>query len=389
MDKTIKIWNLNTYSCIKTIVGHVGPVRSLKITPDMKYIISGGGGKYDSTVRVWDIFKSKLPSEESGLCRNIKHINFITSVNCLIYSSRKVIQIRDPETGKIRQDLIGHKDYIKQLWVNREGTWIISASLDKTIRIWAPVSGKCTDILEGHIDGILDISVSKDEKKMISCGWDKQIIEWDLEYKKKTKTYQGHDNSIVHVAYINNDKYILSLGSDDKMMIWDTLSGNCMNTIQNQVQITTGMTLDSKDNLYLGYMDGSICYWDLQKVETVLKFAGHTGLVSCLELVEEENTLFSGSMDNTIRQWDLTTGDCIKEFKGHCEEILFIRKVPGHNLIITASRDYTLRVWEIYSGECIAVLSADMLITNLSPIQKSGRFAYGPLQGEFKIIDLR
>ena len=109
MDKTIKIWNLNTYSCIKTIEGHIGPVRSLKLTPDMKYIISGGGGKYDNTVRIWDIFKSKLASEEFGLYRNINHLHFNASGNYILNSSRKMLQLRDPETGEIINDLTGHK----------------------------------------------------------------------------------------------------------------------------------------------------------------------------------------------------------------------------------------------------------------------------------------
>ena len=103
-----------------------------------------------------------------------------------------------------------------------------------------------------------------------------------------------------------------------------------------------------------------------------MNLKGHTALVSCLELVEDENTLFSGSMDSTIRQWDLTTGDCIQVFKEHGEEILFIRKIPGQNLIITASRDYTLRVWDLFTGKCVSVLSANLLISSLTPIQSTG-----------------
>ena len=388
MDKTIKIWNLNTYSCIKTIEGHIGPVRCLKLTPDMKYIISGGGGKYDITVRIWDIFKSKLASEEFGLYRNINHLQFSASGNYILNSSRKVLQFRDPETGEITNELSGHKDFIKQVRMNREGTRIISASLDKTIRIWDPKLKECTDILEGHSDGILDMAVSRDQKKMVSCGWDKQIIEWDLENKKKIKIYEGHGNSIVNIAYIKNDEHILSIGSDDMIKLWDASSGKCLDTFQNQIQITSGITLDSKDNLYLGYMDGSIQSWDLHKPEKILKLKGHTALVGCLELVEEENTLFSGSMDCTIRQWDLTTGDCVHVYKEHGEEILFIKKVPGQNLIITASRDYTLRVWDLFSHRCISVLSTNLLISSLTSIQRTGRFAYGTLQGEFKIIEL-
>jgi WD40 repeat protein len=111
-------------------------------------------------------------------------------------------------------------------------------------------------------------------------------------------------------------------------------------------------------------------------------------MISCLELVEEEKYLFSGSKDNIVMQWDMTTGDCIKSFKGHSGEILFIRKIPGKNKIITAARDYTIKVWDILSGKCVALLSANLQINSLTPVQANGRFAYGTLEGEFKIIDL-
>jgi WD40 repeat protein len=389
MDKTIKIWNLQNYSCIKPIEGHVGPVVSMKITPDMKFIVSGGGGKYDNTVRIWDIYKSKLPSEEFGIHRNINHIAFNSTAYFVVNSCRKVIQLRDPETGSINFKLTGHKAHIKQLWVNPEGTRIISASLDKTVRIWDTKSKKCTAIIEEHTDGILDMCVSKDQKKLVSCGWDKQIIEWDIEKNRKIRTYNGHNLNVVHTAYFSLDKRLISISSDDIIKIWDTTTGICLNTIQCPLNITTGITLDSKDNLYLGYMDGSIQYHDLQNGELLRLFSGHTALISCLELVEEENMLLSGSKDNTIRQWDLTSGECIKVFTGHQGEVVFIRKIPSQKKIISASRDHTLRVWDLHSGQCISVLTTNLLINFLTTVDENSRFAYGTLQGEFKIVDLK
>ena len=388
MDKTIKVWNLRTYSCIKTIEGHVGPVVSMKITPDMKYIISGGGGKYDNTVRIWDIYKSKLPSEEFGLYRNINHILISTAGNFILNSSRKVIQLRELRTGRITHELTGHNAHIKKVWVNPEGTMIISASLDKTIRIWDPELKRCTGILEGHTDGIIDISVSGDQKRMLSCGWDNQIIEWDIENKKIIRAYKGHENTIVNVSYFHTDEKLISISSNGIIKVWDTCSGICQTTMECPVSITTEVILDSKDGLYLGCIDGAIHYWDLQKTQALLKFTGHTELVSCLELVEEENVIFSGSLDMTIRQWDTITGDCTKVFTGHNGEIVFIRRIPGQGKILTASRDHTIRIWDLITGECIAVLSTNLQINFLTPVQKNGRFAYGTLQGEFKVVDI-
>lgn len=405
MDKTIKVWDLHTFQCIKTIEGHIGPVVSLKITPDMKYIISGGGGKYDNTVRVWDIFKSKLPTVIPDLCRNINHIILPVSGNYILNTSRKIVQLRDPKTGRIINELTGHKAHIKQLSVDTTGTRIITASLDKTIRLWDSATGKCTDILEGHTDGILNFCVSKDQTKLISCGWDKLVIEWDLDRKNIVRVYSGHDNPVVHIAFFNNDTCLVSIASDHILKIWDTTTGGCMETIGSLKNISTGFTIDSKNLLYMGCADGSIQCLNLSAPGVVREFSGHTEMVNCLELIEDENMLFSGSGNNSIRQWnlisgdstgdysirqwDLISGDCIRVFSGHNGEIVFIRKIPGQNRIITASRDHTLRVWEIFSGECITVLTTNLLINYMTPVDRNGRFAYGTLQGEFRIVNLR
>jgi WD40 repeat protein len=388
MDRMIKVWNLKTYTCVKTIEGHVGPVVSMKITPDMKYIISGGGGQNDNTVRIWDIYQSKLPAEDAAYYRNFNHIQVSQKGDFIVNSSRKSVQLRDLKTGKITAELKGHKSHIKQIITDDEGTKVISASLDKTIRIWDPATLECKGLLEGHTDGILDICLSGDGKKLASCGWDRQIIEWDLDKNQKIRICQGHESPVIYNAYFRDNKHLLSFSADNTFKIWDSDTGICISVLQVPVKITSSVLMDRKSRIYFGCTDGSIQYWNLQKPEIILQLNEHSGLISSLELVEEENILFSGSSDNTIRQWDLTTGNCIRTFTGHIGEVVFIRKVPGQDKIVTASRDHTIRVWGIYSGECLAVLCTNLQINSLTPIQVDGRFAYGTMQGEFKIVEL-
>jgi len=263
------------------------------------------------------------------------------------------------------------------------------SSFYTTIRIWDPVLKKCTDILKGHTDGILDICISTDQKKLVSCGWDKQIIEWDLETKQKTKIYQGHETPVIYNTYFNDGTHLLSLSTDNTFKVWNTDTGICLSTLQSMVNITTELKIDSKNCIYFGCEDGSIRYCDLQRPGIIMQFTGHSALISSIELCEEENTLFSGSADCTVRQWDLKTGGCTFAFAGHLGEIVFIRKIPGQKQILTASRDHTIRVWNIYSGKCVAVLTTNLLINCLTPVQSDGRFAYGTMQGEFKIVKIR
>lgn len=415
LDRTIKVWNLNTYNCIKTIEGHVGPVMSLKITPDLKYIISGGGGHNDNTVRIWDIYKSKMPPEDAAYYRNFNHLHFCQDEGFVVNSCRKIIQIRDLQTGRIKAELSGHKSHIKKIIVDNAGKRIISASSDKSIRIWDLVTQECKSVLEGHAEGILDISLSGDRKKLASCGLDRKVIVWNLEKNEKIRTLQGHDSSVIYNTWLDDDKHVISIGADNILKLWNIDTGICLNNILLPESISLGPIVDNKNCVFLGCTDGSVQYWDVYKPELLFtlkelsnynklsdpkkfsRFAElkqyldtneHSGLISSLELVEEENILFSGSLDSTIRQWDLTTKTCTRVFSGHSGEVVFIRKVPGYDKIVTGSRDHTIRIWDIQSGECLAILSTDLQINSLTPVQKNGSFAYGTMQGEFKIVQI-
>jgi WD40 repeat protein len=55
-DKTLKIWELNTWAPLHTLSGHSGSVQSVAVTREGKYAVSGSS---DQTVRIWDLIKDK------------------------------------------------------------------------------------------------------------------------------------------------------------------------------------------------------------------------------------------------------------------------------------------------------------------------------------------
>jgi WD40 repeat protein len=51
-DKTVRLWELATGQEVRRFTGHEMGVMSVAVTPDGKYVVSGSG---DKTVRVWYI----------------------------------------------------------------------------------------------------------------------------------------------------------------------------------------------------------------------------------------------------------------------------------------------------------------------------------------------
>ena len=60
-DKTLRVWDLITGECLRTLNGHSGSVNCIAVTKDGRCI----SGSWDETLRVWDI--------HTGKCLDIWH----------------------------------------------------------------------------------------------------------------------------------------------------------------------------------------------------------------------------------------------------------------------------------------------------------------------------
>ena len=51
-DRTVRVWDLATGTCLHTMVGHTDAVFTVAVSADARIAVSGGN---DRTVRVWDL----------------------------------------------------------------------------------------------------------------------------------------------------------------------------------------------------------------------------------------------------------------------------------------------------------------------------------------------
>jgi hypothetical protein len=106
VDKTVRIWNLETEVEEKRLKGHSNPVCSVAISLDGRRVVSGSS---DDTLRIWNAI-----------------------------------------TGKEEQKLKGHSASVSTVAFSSDGRRVVSGSRDNMICIWNVITGKKEKKLKGH-----------------------------------------------------------------------------------------------------------------------------------------------------------------------------------------------------------------------------------------------
>ena len=116
----------------------------------------------------------------------------------------------------------------------------------------------------------------------------------------------------------------------------------------------------AKRTLFAALSDGHIAVWrrhaDVAQGHVDSRpqlWAGHTGVVRCLLLAEQEglglegHLLFSGGSDRTIRVWDPAIKDasktCVQTLRGHGGTVSSLAFCDG--VLVSTSTDRTIQVW--------------------------------------------
>jgi WD40 repeat protein len=97
-DKSIRVWSLSTGQMVRQLTGQSDVYNSVCVSMDGKYVISGGGHNYggDNIVRVWSL-----------------------------------------STGELVREFNGHTDGVSSVCVSIDGQYVISGSHDGSIRVWS------------------------------------------------------------------------------------------------------------------------------------------------------------------------------------------------------------------------------------------------------------
>lgn len=201
-DGQIRLWSLESWSCLCLYKSHDGPAFRTLWGPHGHYFISGG---YDKAVRLW---------------------------------------MQDHASPQ--RLLVGHDTSISALAWHPNGLYVFSASdeTDKSIRMWSVVTGGCVRVFTGHNEYITALECAPNGKILASADCAGNIFFWDLAKGTRIKRSRGHGKGgIWSLSFSVESNVLASGGQDGTVRLWDVeLPSDPQKASQQQTGLDTTAT---------------------------------------------------------------------------------------------------------------------------------------------------
>ena len=354
-DKTVRLWNVESGSCLGVLEGHTNSVQSVAWSPDGEHALSGSD---DNTVRLWDV--------QSGRCLRVLdgHTDCVRSVawspdgaRALSGSEDTTILMWDVQNGGCLRVLQGHKSKVFSVAWSPDGLRALSGTSDSIIRVWDIQSGRCLQVLEGHTNMVMSVAWSPNGQSALSGSGDKTVRLWDIESGRCLRVFDDHADSVYSVAWSPDGFRALSGSFDNTVRLWDIGSGRCLSVFEDQMSHVYSVAWSGDGQRAItGSEYNTVQLWDVDSGRCLREFEGHSSNVFSVAWSADGQSAISSSFNNTLRLWDIQNGRCLCVLDGHTSGVFSVAWSADGQRALSGSSDESVRLWDVQNGRCLGVL---------------------------------
>jgi WD40 repeat protein len=176
---------------------------------------------------------------------------------------------------------------------------------DGRITLWDPDSGRQRQALEGHTDFVAALAFAPRGSMLASSGGDRLVRIWDLPSGRSRRVFKSQTSTFVAMTF-SPDGRLLALGDQVSPVVWlcepgtvaePTILGGPEGAVVAVAISPDGATLAAAD------YEGVVTFWDLATLRAWRKRLKHAGVHS-LAFAPGGRMLATAGFDGTIHLWD-------------------------------------------------------------------------------------
>ncbi|KAI9852747.1 MAG: hypothetical protein M1838_005505 [Thelocarpon superellum] len=187
-DCTVRLWDLDTKSCLRVFEGHVGHVQQvLPLPPEFEFEVDARG-------------RDVHASEDDG-----------SSIASGSEQSATATATATAATSPVQSWDEGF-DQNRRL----PPRYMLTCALDSTIRLWDVASGRCLRTFFGHVEGVW--ALAADTLRVVSAAQDRMVKVWDARTGRCERTFGGHTGAVTCIGL--SDSRMCTGGEDCEVRLY-------------------------------------------------------------------------------------------------------------------------------------------------------------------------
>ena len=286
-------------------------------------------------------------------------------------------ELWDLRTGQLTGRLTGHAGPILASSFNNSGTYVATASADKTVRLWDVGSGRFANVFEGHTDSVLAVFFGRHNDRFVTASQDQTIRVWNTSKKTPIATIPfAYQSKVPTVAGTETVSQLLTLfpirlSYDSHFLGFVELVDQVFTlvfwNIKTQQRLTKYVVspfdkanwqpvfdfCSDANKILMVSTDKPRELWllDLDRSDQRTIPTGHTGVILSVRFDEECKRIATASTDKHAHVLDAETARLIGKSPAHHASVLHAAFGPGGRRVVTASEDLKIRLWDFRRDE--------------------------------------
>lgn len=249
-DKAIKLWDKNTFNCLKTFQEHHDQVSDIC----MLKIDSFASASHDKTIRVWNFYHDKSIRTLSGHEDKVNCLKLLPNGLLVSGSSDGCIKVWNLESGECIKTLKEHTKRVVGFDLGQKDQ-LFSASNDGTIKLFD--TNNWTILNSFPINENITCIKVLDENQ-IAFGSNNCIKIWSIKNNELIRKIEIHHAPITCIEVLDNRDWAVSCAVDKTMNIWVKNSGVSIFAFHDNDAPITRVDTSVQNEILCGTSEGGV-----------------------------------------------------------------------------------------------------------------------------------